>query len=215
MIVATGHTGYQWDRIVGLTLPALTAYCERHGYWLLDVDLDQSAAGRPPSWGKVPAMRAALHDDPAVVWIDADVLIRPDAPPIHEAMPAGAWQALAFHDVPEGATPNCGVWCVTRAMQGELAAVWASTDLIDHPWWEQAALMRLLGYDVTTWPILAADRKPAALSVETAALPGEWNAHPHDRTPGLMDRAWFRHATPGGNRARLAMLSEWAQEWGL
>lgn len=211
--VVTGHVGYQWDRVALLTLPPLQAYCERHGYQLVQAPLTPYAEGRAASWGKVPALIDALYGSQVVVWVDCDILVHPKAPAIHRDVPDGACQALVFHDVPEGDIPNCGVWLMTECMVPVLRQVWDSVDLIDHPWWEQAALMRLLGYDVSAWPIRSEDCRPTVLMDATYALDGRWNAHPYDRRDDLMTHAWFRHATPGSNRDRLALLGEWAREW--
>lgn len=211
--VVTGHDGYQWDRIAAVTLPYVERYCGRHGYELWDVPLATYADGRPASWGKVAALARALHGADAAVWIDADVLVRPDAAAIHEVVPGTAWQALVFHNVPEGEIANCGVWLVRPEMAGVLRTVWDDVVFIDHPWWEQAAVLRLLGYGVDTWPITPPVGEPTNLFARTFELDGWWNAHPHDTRRGAMAYARMRHATPGNNRDRLAMLRAWVREW--
>lgn len=53
------------------------------------------------------------------------------------------------------------------------AEVWAQEELVNHAWWEQAAVMTLLGYTLT-FPIRRA--APSAWLSGTAFLPTEWGS---------------------------------------
>lgn len=74
--------------------PAWERYAERHGLGMvvLDSPLDESprAAARSPAWQKL-----IVHTAPEtagyqrLAWIDADVMIRPDAPNIFACVPEG------------------------------------------------------------------------------------------------------------------------------
>jgi hypothetical protein len=73
--------------------PGWRRYCERHGYDLvvLDAPLDDSprARGRSPAWQKCLALSQPFADAyDRVVWVDADVLVNPDAPPVADGIPA-------------------------------------------------------------------------------------------------------------------------------
>lgn len=200
--IVTGHAGAEWAPIAALTLPALEAYCGRHGYELWDVPLAQYAEGRPSSWGKVPALVRALHDADLAVWIDADALVMAGAPAIHGELFSGSWHGLVFHRVPEGYVPNCGVWLIAPDMTPVLQAVWA--DYAPHRWWEQAAVCRLMGFDPDDLPVHHA--RCTELSQHTTVLDNRWNAHPQD----WRDGAFIRHASGVPSlEARVAMLSAW------
>ncbi len=79
----------RWHRVCE---PLWRAYAERHGYELicLTTPLDGSdrARARSPAWQKCLVLEQPFAADfDRVVWVDADVAIRPDAPPIHADVP--------------------------------------------------------------------------------------------------------------------------------
>jgi hypothetical protein len=78
-----------WREVCG---PTWRAYAEKHGYNVIAIDqpLDTSmrAAMRPPYWQKLLVLRpdiAGTYD--RVVWVDADIIINPDAPAITNDVP--------------------------------------------------------------------------------------------------------------------------------
>jgi len=108
-------------------------------------------SGRPPAWGKIRVIQILLRAFEEVLWIDADAaVVRFDAD-IGEEVPTDAHLGLALHHYFGMALPNTGVmyWRRTRRSQELLAEAWKQAHLIDHPYWEQAALLELMGYDVT------------------------------------------------------------------
>lgn len=79
----------RWRRIAA---PLWSAYAERHGYEVIcltePLDDSERARGRSPAWQKCLVLEqpfAAAYD--RVVWVDADVAIRPDAPPVTAGVP--------------------------------------------------------------------------------------------------------------------------------
>jgi hypothetical protein len=103
---------------------------------------------RPLSWAKVQMIAHYLESYEACLWIDADaIFVRVDKD-VADTVPTECYQALAPHPYEWIAMPNAGVWFVRSCQRASdfLSAVWDSTDLIEHPWWEQAAIARLLGY---------------------------------------------------------------------
>jgi galactosyl transferase GMA12/MNN10 family len=159
-------------RLLDLALPGLTEYADRHGYRLL-TDPPVPAAG-PASWFKLPALVDALHRYDEALWVDSDIVVVDGSADLAELVPDGAWQALVRHHTADGEVPNCGVWYVRRPMLGPLEQMWALRDHYrDHPWWEQAALMQLLGYRLA--PAMLA--VPTRLYRRTCWLGGEWNSH--------------------------------------
>ena len=84
------------------------AYAERHGYELIVVDqpIDTSprAKARSPAWQKCLILNpslAGVHD--RVIWVDADILINPGAPPIVKDIPIEAIGAVDEHVYPSAA----------------------------------------------------------------------------------------------------------------
>ena len=182
------------------TLPVMDAYASRHGFECYCVNLANPAA--PSSWMKVPNIGAALRDYDRVLWLDADVVIVDHEQNIFDALDGNAWQSLVEHETECGLVPNCGVWLVTRAMAQWLQFAWDQmlADFVEHPWWEQAAVMTMMGYQITLtdgWPhsTLAA---PTELHGRTQFLPAKWNDHPSDRR--RCDRPAFVHVTQYADR---------------
>jgi hypothetical protein len=161
-----------------LSLPTFRDYARRHGY---DVIVgDGASQGRPTAWGKVPLLREALNSYDFAFWIDADALILDPDQDVEALIPRAAFQAYAQVTAPPdvGLTPCTGVW----ALRGEdrttrfLDLVWAQEDLIAHPWWEQAAVMRASGWDLGTRPF----RKMSSSEWDsgTHILPETWDMIP-------------------------------------
>jgi hypothetical protein len=96
---------------------------------------------------------------------------------------------LVEHDhVPSGeTTANMGVFMLRAGRSADrfLEAVWAQDDLVDHRWWEKAAVMRLLGYRIDPQPAGREGRTSWLRRVRF--LDVAWNSLPHyvsSPTPG-------------------------------
>jgi hypothetical protein len=100
--------------------------------------------------------------------------------------------------------PNCAVWFVRQPMLPVLEEAWASAHRIEHGWWEQAAMMDLMGYQHHFRPAYLA--APTILYDSTHWLDHGWNVHKWD-TPGAAHPR-FMHATMHPDRA--AVMTEWA-----
>lgn len=79
----------RWRRVCE---PMWRAYAERHGYEVIcltaPLDDGERARARSPAWQKCLVLEQPFAlDFDRVVWVDADVAIRPDAPPIHAGVP--------------------------------------------------------------------------------------------------------------------------------
>jgi hypothetical protein len=160
-----------------LALPSFTRYAERHGYEI--VVGDGYANGRPPSWGKIPLLQRLLTSYDFVLWIDADALIIDDTVDLETIVPHDAFQAFVVTPSVPGAgiAPCCGVWAFRAGMRAQefLGEVWNQDDLIDHAWWEQAAVMRLTGWRVE-YPL--AKEEPSEWDDGTFFLDEEWDMIP-------------------------------------
>ena len=153
------------ERLLALAARSFRPFAERHGY---DLHLHTAPvdASRPAPWSKIPILRDLLERYESVLWLDADLVIVDG----REDVPATDFMALVDH---AGHMPNTGVWLLrssdrTRAF---LDAVWAQEDLIDHRWWENAAVCRLLEDDAAGW------------SAATDWLDPRWNVIPDVSVP--------------------------------
>jgi hypothetical protein len=141
-IASLGTGSHEW--LLRLAARSFRRFADRHGY---DLHLHTRAVDgtRPAPWSKILILRELLERYPTVVWLDSDLVVvdtREDLPNFDGMM------ALVEHETKEGLMPNSGVWVLrsTDETREFLDAVWAQDDLIEHKWWENAAICRLLGY---------------------------------------------------------------------
>ena len=159
-------------KLLDLSLPALNHYGDVHGYEV--VVGDGESYGRPPAWAKVPLLQRLLATYDTVLWIDADAIIMDSTVDVASAVPGAAFQALAGPCAGNPPYINTGVWLLRagdRASQF-LDAVWAATEFIDHAWWENAAVIDLLGFELQS--VHGPVRESQWMS-DTQFLPEEWN----------------------------------------
>jgi hypothetical protein len=188
--VCAAATG-RYIELLAIAAPTLDAYASR---WGLDLVLSTErdlAQGRPASWARVPLVRELLQRYPWVLWVDSDALVvDPDVDVLAEAR-EGKDLYLVEHDHEHPHHPgilqrslNAAV-LLARAgpwMDSFLAEVWDSEDLIDHAWWENSAIMRLLGYSYELPNIGPAHESERRERLQVLDL--RWNSVPH--LPGLV-----------------------------
>ncbi|MDA8343115.1 MAG: hypothetical protein M0007_12940 [Actinomycetota bacterium] len=158
-------------------------YAERHGYDLCIHD-QAEPSGRPPAWAKVLLIRQQLDRYDLVLWIDADAAVTDPSVDIADLLGRRDLMALVAHTTPEGddPIPNCGVWLLRshRATRRFLDRVWDSTAYVEHRWWENAAVLDLLGYELEPRVRLV---DPSPMFRHTRLLDTEWNSIPGDAAP--------------------------------
>lgn len=181
--------------LLELTSPTFAEYADRHGY---DLDLRSAvlAPHRPPSWSKVLLLQELLRRYDLVMWVDADAAIVDASQGVAEPM-GDALIAMAAHRTPEGDhIPNCGVLVARshRTVQAFLANVWSKTEFMTHKWWENAAWLTLLGYELEPQVRLL---KPSWMYRQTMFLSNEWNSVPVDAAdrPRIVHCAGMDHAS--------------------
>lgn len=150
------------SEILAVTMQSKRALAERHGYELIVGD--GSSADRPVVWGKPLLLRRLIQSYDWLLFIDADAVVLDWSEDPIDSVPASAFQALVLEG---NRNPNVGVWLLRASPETErfLDAMWSLTEFIDHPWREQAAAMKLLGYRT---------EKPWTSESET-----EWTAGTH------------------------------------
>lgn len=202
--VVSAYYGDHFRPVASLTWPEIDSFARRHGHGFLPIQF-RGPFGRPPAWLKLAAVARAFEKTDEVLWIDADVLIVDQSLDIE--VPQSYWQAMVEHTTAEGHVPNTGVWLLRREMIGVLVAVAMRDSLIDHRWWEQAAIMHEMGYGVESVP--CGRVRDSMLYENTMFLPEEWNAWVGS-DPAIRPR--FRHAcglhAPG---QQLETIRSWLQ----
>ena len=148
--VVTYGTG-PLGELLDVSLPTFRMFAERHGYDMIVATPDSD--GRPPAWGKIRVLQRTLARYDVVLWIDADAVILDTSVDPDLITPADAFQALVrTTSHPECGTdsPCTGVWLLRADARAHafLERVWEQSEFVEHHWWEQAAVMHLLGWSL-------------------------------------------------------------------
>lgn len=136
------------EALLEITRPTFADYARRHGYELRTST--RADPERPAAWAKVAALRTALENADLALWIDADAAVVDPSRDIAEELAPGQDLALTQHRRGRWLVPNSGVMVLraTPLTRSLLARVWDGTRFLHHPWWENAALIDALGYDL-------------------------------------------------------------------
>ncbi|MDQ4041721.1 MAG: hypothetical protein M3141_08220 [Actinomycetota bacterium] len=187
------------ERLLRLARPGFVRYADRHGYDL-DVRNRLLTDERPPPWSKILLVRELLETYDIVFWIDADAVIVDPRLDIATELGSRSFMGLVEHRYDDVAVPNTGVLVLRRdaLAQEFLQAVWESADLVDHRWWENAAVMRQLGYRLDP----PGPGAPTRFREATTFLPKEWNSIHDDRAP----RPRIRHYPGYSTKVRYGFM---------
>jgi hypothetical protein len=185
-----------------IAMPSFKTFAKRHKYDLLIPD--SFNIDRPAPWFKIPALIGALNSYDDVLFLGADTLIVDGRDDIQ--VPADAWQAMVIHDTNDGAVPNTDVWLVRKPMLPFLQETWRLSQYTHAPWWEQSALLDVMGYNANARPITV-DHSTALLE-HTHWLDKSWNVHINDTV--RIEKQRIQHATMWPDRA--AIMREWAKQ---
>jgi hypothetical protein len=144
-VCTAAHGGHL--ALLDVTAPALGRYAQRHGYEMVEVRyrLDPS---RPPSWDKIVLLRELVDRFDVVMWVDADALVLERAPAIERELNPRHFVYMVEHHLGIERVPNAGVMVVRGGAHSAafLDRVWAQRDLANDGWWDNAAILRVLGY---------------------------------------------------------------------
>jgi hypothetical protein len=169
------------EELLAVSGETFRIFAERHGY---DLDLRHEllAPERPPAWSKLPLFRELLDRYDLVVWIDADAAVVDPTLDIADELGRRDLIGVVAHHYDGQVIPNCGVWVLRRhrRVRALLDTLWAHEDLVDHKWWENAALLVELGYSIEPEVRLV---RPTRLARRTCFLDRAWNSIAVDPQP--------------------------------
>jgi galactosyl transferase GMA12/MNN10 family len=186
-------------------------YADRHGYDL-DLRTELPAPDRPASWSKVHLARNLLDEYEEVFWIDADAIFVDISEDIAGHVKPGKDLYLVEH-IWEGGkrrNANFGVFLIrsTPWSRQLLDDIWNSEQYINHAWWENAALIDMLGYEIP--PDLSPPRKVRTTELEERIefLGLEWNSGiaGDSRSPNPRIRHYGGRSLPALRRGLMADL---------
>jgi len=168
--------------IADRTLPSMRRYADTFGLEFLNIP--PGLSDRPPAWGKIHRIREVLRSGfDHCFYVDADtIFVRFDADIRDHVTPAKDLH-LCWHSSDNSESYaaiqghfNTGVmlWRNCAWSIDFLDEIWRQTDFIHHMWWEQAALLHLLGYRKALGQ--ATDEPDSARAAHLGHLPVDWNA---------------------------------------
>ena len=192
--------------LLDIAFPTFKAFADLHGWDLYCCD--EIGKSRPAPWYKVNSLLELLQDYDEALFLGADTVIVDGREDL--TVPPGYWQALVEHHTGDGCVPNTDVWFCRKSMIATLRQVWSMDKWLMHGWWEQAALMELMGYQV--WQPARVLLSGTELYRMTYFLDHAWNVHKWDNPQPEHPR--IQHATMYPDRA--GIMREWAreaQEW--
>jgi hypothetical protein len=172
VIVSLG-TGAQ-SRLLRLAAPSFRRYARRHGYELA-LHTEILDATRPAPWSKVVLLRALAAKHELLLWLDADLVIVNGSRDIAGELEDERFLYLVEHQTQAGRMPNSGVMLLRGGQEtiAFLDDVYAQTDLVNHRWWENAAICRLLGYRLDP---VGLETPTRLLSEHTKLISPRWNS---------------------------------------
>lgn len=141
--IVTYATGNHLE-LLDAALPTYAEFASRHGYLLV---IGSRMTNLPPAWNKIPLLIDALSRFDEVVWFDCDLVVvnsAEDFPPMRDE----SIHAMVRHFEGASEVPNSGVWRVRKGILPLLEKILDLEVFENHGWWEQAALMTLMGYCV-------------------------------------------------------------------
>ncbi len=163
------------EELLAIGRPMLEDWATRFGY---DLDLRTTllAPERPAAWSKVALVRERLDTHRVAVWIDADALLIDGRADVGSLVSRSKPLAMVAHTYGGQVVPNLGFFAMrsTRRTKALLDTLWSMTEYLDHKWWENAALLDLLGYDISSEPIRKLHQSP--LDKRINWLSNEWNS---------------------------------------
>ena len=180
---ATGdHTA-----LLDIAARSFASYAEHHNFDLC-TDPPGEWFTRPTSWFKILRLAGLLEDGyDTAVWVDADAMfVRFDRNIIEAAPPTRPlWMTLHRHPGADHPLPNCGVLVAHKSdrLYEFFDRVWEQTEYVEHPWWEQAAILQLLGWTIDPPGGLAHPGKDTEWTPLVGWLGTEWNSMTYDEHP--------------------------------
>ena len=170
-----------FSEISSRTLPSIRRYADRFGLEFLNM-LPETKS-RPAAWSKITRIREVLQSGfEYCFYVDADAMFVRFDEDIRKHLKVEKDLYLCSHSpsnsenyapIQEHFNSGVMVWRNSEWSCNFLNEVWQKTDFIHHCWWEQAAILDLLGYHS------AVERGPNNLNPNhlehVQQLPVDWN----------------------------------------
>lgn len=177
-----------YKQIGDLSAKSIRLYAACHGY---DYEIFPLAPiDRPPAWQKVKLVKDELAkgEHEFVMWVDADACFVRGDRDIADELDADKDFFIVKYIINERPLAKGVFWGIERPNTGVFVArrgdyclrlldeVWAKDKYCQHPWWEQAALMDIIGYRVELTNDVNANNFDNPWTEKIKWLPLEWNS---------------------------------------
>ena len=203
--------------------PTMSAYAHRHG-WDVVLSSEDLEPARPASWAKIRLIRELLPRYDHVFWVDADAIIVDLDRDVLAETDADSDIWFARHPQernPDATVLNAGIILArsTGFVEQLLGKVWEATEFIDHNWWENAALLDLLGYSLDP-PYLrvresAWEERIGELALAWNSVPGYCEAdHPALNHHARSDHDDFGRRLAAMAQDRRSVVARWPADFG-
>jgi hypothetical protein len=138
--------------LLGVAAATFEPYARYWG-WDLVLSTEDLADGRPAPWGKIPFIRDLLSEYDWVLWLDADTVIVDLARDVFEMVEPDKDVYLVEHVLNFSGDARAANTGVMLLRAGEwtnelLRRTWENDAFVHHGWWENAALLDVLGYEI-------------------------------------------------------------------
>ncbi|MEV4419479.1 hypothetical protein AB0L40_05810 [Patulibacter sp. NPDC049589] len=158
----------------------LEQYATRHG-WDVAIHVGSLDLARPIAWSKLLFVSRLLEQYEEVWWVDADAVIVDTAPDIASLIDVDKDLYIVEHrwDEPSGRRAvNSGVVLFRRSdwTTSLIEAIWHREEFIDHPWWENTAMLDLFGYQIPDDGTPPIPGVPTAWMDRVKLIGLEWNS---------------------------------------
>jgi hypothetical protein len=188
------------SRLLQIAARSFRRYAASHDYELaLHTEIVDPT--RPAPWSKVVLLRRLAEEHELLLWLDADLVIVDGSLDIASELEDERFLYMVEHRTKEGRMPNSGVMLLRGGAQtiAFLDEVYAQEDLVNHRWWENAAICRLLGYRLDP---IGLDAPTRLLSEHTKLISPRWNSIPD----APAQRPHIRHYPGYSLKARGALM---------
>jgi hypothetical protein len=200
-IVSIG-AGKLHKEMLDIAFPSFQAFSKKWGWDIYRCDT--VGKSRPAPWYKIEALLNLLPSYDEVLFLGADTLIVDGSQDL--TAPDIAIQALVEHHTGDGFVPNTDVWLCRKPMIPYLEKIWGMEQWLMHGWWEQAALLELMGYKVHQPTRYLG--QPTELYDKTYFLEHSWNVHKWDQPQPEHPR--IQHSTMHPDRP--TVMKVWATQ---
>lgn len=139
--ICTLVIGDEYSKTICQCTDTQISYATKHSYDRI-TDTTVYDSSRPISWFKIPLIQKYLSNYNYILWMDADVMVTNQNVRI-ESFIEEMHEDSFFLIARDLNNLNCGMFIIKNCEKSFefLNDVWSRTEYINHPWWEQAAVI--------------------------------------------------------------------------